>query len=59
MKKLAKDVNVLSDVQVDQVLILLEAAWAETGNKSLFQILEILTKIDLNETNIKKTTDNE
>ena len=44
MIKIAKDLNVLNDAEVDQILILLEAAWTQTGDKSIFSILEIFIK---------------
>ena len=44
MIKVAKDINILTDAQVDEMIILLEAAWVQTGNKTIFKLLEILLK---------------
>lgn len=42
MKKQGTDTNILKDAEVDEILLLLEEAYANTGHKSIFRILEIL-----------------
>ena len=44
MKKLAKDFNILTDAQIDNMMLALEAAHAETGNKNIIKVLDIITE---------------
>ena len=44
MKKLAKDQNVLTDTELDRMMLTLEAAYAETGNKNVMKVLDIITE---------------
>ena len=44
MKKLAKDMNVLTDAELDRMMLTLEAAHAETGNKNVLKVLDIITE---------------
>lgn len=38
--------NVLTDAQVDNMMLVLEAAFSQTGNKSILQVLDIITNKD-------------
>ena len=44
MIKISKDNTVLSDSEVDEITLLLEALHGETGNMKVFLIIEILMK---------------
>ncbi len=44
MKKIEKNLNIISDAESDRMQQLLEAAWKETGDKSIFEILQIITQ---------------
>lgn len=42
MKKIDVNVNVLSDAELDSMMLLLEAAYSNTGDNRIFQVLDIL-----------------
>ena len=42
MQKIDKDNNVLSDSEVDSIMQLLEASFANTGDRRIFEIIDIL-----------------
>ena len=47
MIKITKNMNVITDAQIDMMMHALEAAHAETGNRHIIEILDIITpKLD-------------
>lgn len=42
MIKIDKNMNVLTDAEVDSIMLLLEAAFAKTGDNRIFEIIDIL-----------------
>jgi hypothetical protein len=42
MQNIDKDNNVLSDAEVDSIMQLLEASFANTGDRRIFEIIDIL-----------------
>lgn len=44
MIKVNKDLNILTDAEVDKILLQLEAVFANTGDAGIFVIIDILMK---------------
>lgn len=42
MKKYDINMNVLSDSELDQIILLLEASYATTGDSNIFKVIDIL-----------------
>lgn len=49
MQKVDKDINVLSDSELDSIMMLLEASFANTGDRRIFEIIDILMHDTRNE----------
>lgn len=44
MIRVDKNMNVLTDAEVDSLMLLLEASFASTGDSRIFEIIDILMK---------------
>lgn len=51
MIKVSENTNILNDAEVDKVMLLLEKAYHETGNNSVFKVMEVFMNDTYNEQN--------